>query len=78
MCIARVGKVVSRSSGFAEVKYLDGQSGEGIDVSLVGAQKGDYIEVFAGLGLSILTSEDVTSRKALWREVHRGEARARA
>lgn len=71
MCITRVGKVVSASKGKASVDFFDGRSLDGVDVSMVGAARGDFVEVFGNLALSVLTVSDAAKRKEAWKEIRK-------
>ena len=74
MCIARVGKVVSLSDRRAEVEFFDGRSLAGVDLSMVGGEKGSFVEVYGNLALSVLTPAEARRRKAAWTEVRRAAA----
>ncbi|HYC26934.1 MAG TPA: HypC/HybG/HupF family hydrogenase formation chaperone [Nitrososphaerales archaeon] len=74
MCIARVGKVVSMDGGKAEVEFFDGRSLDRVDVSMVGASKGSYVEVFGNLALSQLTPGEARRRRSAWTEIRRAAA----
>ncbi len=78
MCIARVGRVLGASGGRATVEFFDGRSLESVDVSMIGAKKGAFVEVFGNLALSELTAADARSRKKAWREVQKAVVVARA
>jgi hydrogenase maturation factor len=78
MCIARVGQVLGSTGGKATVEFFDGRSLANVDVSMVGAKKGAYVEVFGNLALSELTAADARSRKKAWIEVQRAVVLARA
>lgn len=69
MCIARVGKVAAESQGRALVEFFDGRSLDGVDVSVAGAKRGDFVEVFGDLALSVITPREAERRRAAWREV---------
>jgi len=69
MCITRVGKVTSTSHGRASVNFFDGRALDGIDVSMVAATRGDFVEVFGNLALSLVNPTDAKKRRAAWREV---------
>ena len=69
MCVTRVGKVISESQGKASVHFFDGRTLEGVDISMVTAVQGDFVEVFGNLALSIVSSSDAKKRKAAWKEV---------
>ena len=69
MCITRVGKVISSLKGRASVEFFDGRSLDGVDVSLVEAAPGDFVEVFGNLALSVVSPSDAKRRRAAWKEV---------
>lgn len=69
MCITRVGKVISSLKGRASVEFFDGRSLDGVDVSLVEAAQGDFVEVFGNLALSVVSPSDAKRRRAAWKEV---------
>ena len=69
MCIARVGKVVSRSRSRGTVQFFDGQDLEGVDLRAVEARRGSFVEVFAGMALSVITPAEARARSAAWRDV---------
>jgi len=69
MCITRAGKVVYASQGRARVEFFDGRALDDVDVSVVNAKKGAFVEVFGNLALSILNSAEARRRKQAWAEV---------
>jgi len=69
MCITRVGKVTAISRGRASVDFFDGRALDGVDVSMVVAARGDFVEVFGNLALSVVTPSDAKKRKAAWKEI---------
>jgi hydrogenase maturation factor len=69
MCITRVGKVTSASQGRASVDFFDGRALDGVDVSMVTATRGDFVEVFGNLALSVITPSDAKKRRAAWKEI---------
>ncbi|MGD0476787.1 MAG: HypC/HybG/HupF family hydrogenase formation chaperone [Nitrososphaerales archaeon] len=69
MCITRVGKVTSTSQGRASVDFFDGRALDGVDVSMVEATQGDFVEVFGNLALSLVTPSDAKKRRAAWKEI---------
>jgi hydrogenase maturation factor len=70
MCITRVGKVLSVEKSRARVKIVaDDRILENIDVSMINPVPNSYIEVYANLGMSVLTAEQARQRKRLWNEV---------
>jgi hydrogenase maturation factor len=69
MCITRVGRVLSVTDRKAGVEFFDGRTSESIDLSMVHAGKGDFVEVFGNMALSILTPSEARRRKVLWKEI---------
>ncbi len=49
--------------------FFDGRALDGVDVSMVAAARGDFVEVFGNLALSVITPSDAKKRKAAWKEV---------
>jgi hydrogenase maturation factor len=74
MCVTRAGKTVAVSDGKARVEFFDGRALDGVDVSMVRAHVGDFVEVFGNLALSILTPAEARSKKRAWAEVTRALA----
>jgi hydrogenase maturation factor len=71
VCIARVGRALSVSDGRARVEFFDGRGLDDVDVSVVKAAPGDFVEVFGNLALSILSRAEARRRKDAWAEVRR-------
>jgi len=69
MCITRAGKVEEVSQGKARVAFFDGRTLDGVDVSMVAAPKGAYIEVFGNLALSILGPAEAKQRREAWETI---------
>jgi hydrogenase maturation factor len=69
MCITRVGKVLSASQGKATVDFFDGRTLNDVDVSMVSATRGDFVEVFGNLALSLVSPPDAKKRRAAWKEI---------
>jgi hydrogenase maturation factor len=69
MCITRVGRTASVSKGRARVEFFDGRTLDDIDLSVVRAKKGEFVEVFGNMALSVLTPSEANSRKRAWAEV---------
>jgi len=69
MCVTRAGKVVYTSNGRARVEFFDGRALDDIDVSVVDAKKGAFVEVFGNLALGVLSSAEAKRRKQAWIEV---------
>ena len=72
MCIARVGRVAAVSEGRARIDFFDGRSLGDVDITMVTAKEGAYVEVFGNLALSELTPSEAKARKKAWDEVRRG------
>jgi hydrogenase maturation factor len=71
MCIARVGRVLRVDAGKGTVEFFDGKTAAGVDVSLVRAASGAYVEVFGDLALSVLSQSEARKRKSAWVEIRR-------
>jgi hypothetical protein len=67
---------VAVSNGRARVDFFDGRSLDDVDVSVVKAAKGEYVEVFGNLALSVLTDSQARSRRRAWTAVRKGAAMA--
>jgi hydrogenase maturation factor len=74
MCVTRVGRVEGVSQGKARVAFFDGRTLDEVDVSVVGARKGAYVEVFGNLALSLLGRGEANQRKEAWETVRRAAA----
>ena len=57
------------SDGHASVDFFDGRSLGDVDVSMVKAEVGSYVEVFGNLALSRLSVGEARSRRRVWDEV---------
>ncbi len=67
MCISRVGRVLSIREGKARVRLLgDNRIVDSIDVSMINAKAGSFVEVFANIALSIVSAKDAKKREASW------------
>jgi hydrogenase maturation factor len=69
VCVTRVAKVESVKGGEALVRFADNDATRLVDVSMVEAKKGGYVEVFADQALSSLTEEEASWRKQVWSEL---------
>jgi hydrogenase maturation factor len=78
MCVTRAGRVVSASKGRARVEFFDGRALDDVDVSVVDAKKGEFVEVFGNLALSVLSASDARSKKRAWDEIRRTALQASA
>lgn len=78
MCITRAGRVVSASKGRARVEFFDGRALDDVDLSVVNAHKGEFVEVFGNLALSILSPSEARVRKKAWAEVRKAAMQAPA
>jgi len=74
MCVTRAGRAVSVSNGRARVEFFDGIALDDVDVTLVDAKKGQFVEVFGNMALSLLTPAEARSKKQAWAEVARAVA----
>lgn len=78
MCVTRVGRALEVSRGKARVEFFDGRSLEVVDVTMAAAARGNYVEVFGNLALSVLTASEARARRRAWAAVRRGEELAKA
>ena len=78
MCVTRAGKVVSASKGRARVEFFDGRALDDVDLCVVNAQKGDFVEVFGNLALSVLSPSEARSKKKAWAEVRKAAMQSTA
>jgi hydrogenase maturation factor len=69
MCLTRVARIVNVESGRAKISYLDNRETSEVDVSMVNARKGSYVEVFANVAIGHITKKDADQRRALQREL---------
>jgi len=78
MCITRVGRVLATRQGKAEVEFFDGRRSEAVDVSIIPAAKGAFVEVFGNVALSTLSPAEAKRRKAMWGEIREAMAKDNA
>jgi hydrogenase maturation factor len=71
MCITRVGRVEGVSEGKARVAFFDGRALDGVDVSVISARKGTYVEVFGNLALSTLGQAEARQRREAWETIRK-------
>lgn len=71
MCVTRVAKVISVKGDKAEVRFVESDATRVVDVSMVEARKGAYVEVFADQALSCLTEAEAHWRKQVWSDLRR-------
>jgi hydrogenase maturation factor len=69
MCITRVGRVLEASKGRAVVEFFDGRTLADVDLSVVDTRRGEFVEVFGNMALSVLTPSEARIRKRAWAEV---------
>jgi len=71
MCVTRAGKVASVSNGRARVDFFDGRALDDVDVSVVKAKKGEFVEVFGNLALSVLSASEARNKKKAWEAIRK-------
>jgi prefoldin subunit 5 len=76
MCVTRVCRVVSLEGPRATVRYLDDDTVAEVDVSIVDAKKGSYLEVFADRAIDRLTKREAEFKRNLRLEMNRLRAAA--
>ena len=70
MCISGVGKIVSTNKSKAKVQLLgDERIVDDIDISMINAKIDSYVEVFANIAISVITTREALRRKKMWIEV---------
>ena len=70
-----MGRVLSTRQGKAEVEYFDGRRGGGVDLSVVPAEKGAFIEVFGNVALGTLSRAEAKKRREMWSEIRKAMAK---
>ena len=71
MCITRVGRVLSIQGAIASVLYLDSLAAGEVDVSMVRARKGSFVEVFAEQAIGTITKKEAEVKRDLRLEMNR-------
>ena len=61
--------MVDASKGGAKVEFFDGRALGDVDLSVVQAKTGDYVEVFGNMALSVLTPAEARTKKRAWATV---------
>ncbi len=70
MCIAKVGRILSKSGNKAIVKFVDDALEREVDVSMLAdVKKNSYVEVFSDIALSTLTPKEALWKKKIWIEL---------
>lgn len=69
MCLAFPGKVVSIDGDFARVDFGGGTVREGINISLVEAELGQYVLVHAGYAIQVMDVKEAEKTLSYWREL---------
>ena len=74
MCLTKVATVLSLDGARAKVRFLDSGTVGDIDVSMVDAKKGSYLEVFADRAIGRITKREADYKRDLRLELDRIEA----
>ena len=69
MCLAYPGKVVKLDGDFARVDFGEGTIKEGVNISLVQAQIGNYVLVQAGYAIQIVDEAEARQTLEYWRQI---------
>jgi len=69
MCLAYPGKVVELKGDFARVDFGEGTIKEGINISLVQSNIGDYVLVHAGYAIQRVDETEAQLTLSYWREI---------
>jgi hydrogenase expression/formation protein HypC len=77
LCLAYPGKVVGVDGDFARVDFGEGTIKEGVNVSLVQAQIGNYVLVHAGYAIQIVDEVEARQTLEYWRQILAADPRNR-
>jgi len=67
--LAYPGKVVAIEGDFAKVDFGEGTIRDGVNVSLVQPQMGDFVLVHAGYAIQIVNQSEALKTLKYWREI---------
>lgn len=67
--MAYPGKVVAIEGDFAKVDFGEGTIRDGVNVSLVQPQMGDFVLVHAGYAIQIVNQSEALKTLKYWREI---------
>jgi hydrogenase maturation factor len=71
MCVTRAARVISLDGAKARVRFLDSEVVHEVDISMVDAKKGSYVEVFADQAIGRITKREAEFKRDLRRELNR-------
>jgi hydrogenase maturation factor len=69
MCLTRIGRIVDVDGRRAKISYLDNRETSEVDVSMVDARRGSYVEIFANVAIGRVTKKEADQRRALQLEL---------
>jgi hypothetical protein len=69
VCVTRVAEVISLRGDKAKVRFVESNATRVVDVSMVEASKGGFVEVFADQALSTLTKAEADWRRQVWSDL---------
>jgi len=69
MCLAFPGRVLRIDGDFAKVDFGEGTAREGINISLVEVEPGQYVLVHAGYAIQVMDEEEAQKTLSYWREI---------
>jgi len=69
MCLAFPGRVLSIDGDFAKIDFGGGTIREGINLSLVEAEPGQYVLVHAGYAIQVMNEEEAQKTLSYWKEM---------
>ena len=61
--------MLGASRGKALVEFFGGRTLSEVDIAMIDAKKGEYVEVFGNMALSVLSGAEARSRKKAWADV---------
>jgi len=59
------------------VEFFDGRTLSEVDLAVADARKGEYVEVFGNMAISILSGSEGRSRRRAWAEVRKAAQKVR-
>ena len=69
MCLAYPGKIIELDGDFARVDFGEGTIKEGVNISLVQGEIGDYVLVHAGYAIQIVDEAEARQTLKYWQQI---------
>jgi len=74
LCLTKAARVLSIGGPTARVRFLDSATVGEVDVSMVDAKKGSYVEVFADRAIRLISKKEAEYKRDLRLELDRTQA----